>query len=142
MSNVGASLVEHFAALEDPRAGHLTDYKLVEIIMIAICGVICGAETWTDIELFGNERQQWLEQFLQLENGIPSHDTFGRIFARIDTDQFHLCFASWVQAVFQSTKGQVVALDGKTVRRSHDQTNKKKAIHVVSAWATANHSNS
>ncbi len=139
MSNVGASLVEHFAALEDPRAGHLTDYKLVEIIMIAICGVICGAETWTDIELFGNERQQWLEQFLQLENGIPSHDTFGRIFARIDTDQFHLCFASWVQAVFQSTKGQVVALDGKTVRRSHDQTNKKKAIHVVSAWATANH---
>jgi hypothetical protein len=107
--------------------------------MIAICGVICRAETWTDIELFGNERQQWLEQFLQLENGIPSHDTFGSVFARIDTDQFQLCFASWVQAVFQATKDQVVAVDGKTVRRSHDQTNNKKAIHVVSAWATANH---
>ncbi len=139
MSSIGASLAEHFAALEDPRAEHLTDHKLLDIVMIAICGVIRGAETWTDIELFGHERRIWLEQFLELENGIPSHDTFGRVFARIDTDQFQLCFASWVQCVFQTTKGQVVALDGKTIRRSHDKSNRQEAIHVVSAWATANH---
>lgn len=139
MSIVGVSLAKHFSALEDPRAEHLTDHKLVDIIIIAICGVICGAETWTDIELFGHERYHWLEQFLQLENGIPSHDTFGRVFARIDTDQFQMCFTTWVQSVFQVTKGQVVALDGKTVRRSHDRTNNQEAIHIVSAWATANH---
>ena len=76
MNGVGATLTEHLGTLEDPRARHLTDHKLVEIIIIAICGVICGAETWTDIELFGNERLEWLRQFLELENGIPSHDTF------------------------------------------------------------------
>jgi predicted transposase YbfD/YdcC len=125
MSRVDATLTEHFAALEDPRAEHLIEHSLIEIVLVAICGVICGAETWTDIELFGHERQDWLKQFLELKNGIPSHDTFGRVFARIDPDQFQLCFASWVQAVFQVTKGQVVALDGKTVRRSHDRTSDK-----------------
>ena len=139
MAHAGTSLAEHFAALEDPRAEHLTDHKLIDIVMIAVCGVICGAETWTDIELFGQERQAWLGQFLELENGIPSHDTFGRVFARIDTEQFQICFASWAQAIFQATKGEVVALDGKTVRRSHDRSNRREAIHVVSAWATANH---
>jgi len=135
MSFVGASLTEHFAALEDPRSEHLTDHKLVDIVIIAIC----GAETWTDIELFGHERYHWLKQFLELEKGIPSHDTFGRVFARVDTVHFQLCFTSWVQAVFQATDGQVVALDGKTIRRSHDRTNNQKAIHMVSAWATASH---
>lgn len=139
MAEIGASLTEHFALLEDPRAEHLTDHKLIDIIMIAICAVICGAETWTDIELFGNERFDWLRQFLELENGIPSHDTFGRVFAGIDTEQFQVCFASWVQAVFHATKGQVIAVDGKQARRSHDRTNGKHAIHVISAWATANH---
>lgn len=139
MAEIGASLTEHFALLEDPRAEHLTDHKLIDIIMIAICAVICGAETWTDIELFGNERLDWLRQFLELENGIPSHDTFGRVFAGIDAEQFQVCFASWVQAVFHATKGQVIAVDGKQARRSHDRTNGKQAIHVISAWATANH---
>lgn len=139
MSMVGASLAEHFAGLEDPRAEHLIDHKLVDIIIMAICGVICGAETWTDIELFGQERQSWLEQFLDMSHGVPSHDTFGRVFARIDTRQFQLCFVSWVQAVFQETSGQVVAVDGKTVRRSHDRSNGQEAIHMVSAWATASH---
>jgi predicted transposase YbfD/YdcC len=139
MAEIGASLTEHFALLEDPRAEHLTDHKLIDIIMIAICAVICGAETWTDIELFGNERFDWLRQFLELENGIPSHDTFGRVFAGIDTEQFQVCFASWVQAVFHATKGQVIAVDGKQARRSHDRTNGKHANHVISAWATANH---
>jgi predicted transposase YbfD/YdcC len=139
MSGVGASLSEHFASLEDPRTEHLIDHKLMDIIIIAVCGVICGAETWTDIELFGQERRSWLEQFLDMSHGVPSHDTFGRVFARIDTKQFQQCFVSWVQAVFQETKGQVVAVDGKTVRRSHDRTSQQEAIHMVSAWATASH---
>ena len=139
MGTIGATLAEHFGSLEDPRATHLTDHKLIEVIIIAICGVICGAETWTDIELFGNERQEWLKEFLELKNGIPSHDTFGRVFARLDPEQFQARFAGWVQAVFQVTKGEVVAVDGKTARRSHDRRQGKEAIHVVSAWATTNH---
>lgn len=139
MSRIVATLAEHFGSLEDPRVRHLTDHTLMEIIIIAICGVTCGAETWTDIELFGNERLAWLRQFLELKNGIPSHDTFGRVFARLDPEQFQARFANWVQAVFQVTEGQVVAIDGKTARHSHDRGRGKEAIHVVSAWATANH---
>jgi len=139
MTTIGASLAEHFSSLEDPRAEHLTDHKLLDIIMIAICAVVCGAETWTDVELFGNERLSWLRRFLELKNGIPSHDTFGRLFARLDASQFQACFVSWVKAVFKATQGQVIAVDGKQARRSHDRTNDKEAIHVVSAWATANH---
>lgn len=139
MKERGASLAEHFGSLEDPRAEHLTDHKLLEIILIAICAVICGAETWTDVELFGTERLEWLRQFMELENGIPSHDTFGRVFARLDPEQFQTCFISWVKAVFQATQGQVVAVDGKNLRRSHDRTNGREAIHMVSAWATESH---
>lgn len=139
MDDIAASLSEHFAGLEDPRAKHLNDHKLIDIIIIAICAVICGAEGWTDVELFGNERLEWLRQFLKLEHGTPSHDTFGRVFARLDPMQFEQGFLSWVAAVFTVTAGEVVAIDGKTVRRSHDRSNGKEAIHVVSAWATANH---
>lgn len=139
MSAIVPSIDEHFAGLEDPRAEHLNDHKLLDIITIAICAVICGAEGWTDVELFGNERLAWLRQFLALEQGIPSHDTFGRVFARLDPVQFEQCFLSWVGAVFQITKGQVVAIDGKTVRRSYNRGCGQTAIHLVSAWATANH---
>lgn len=139
MKGAGASLAEHFSSLEDPRAEHLIDHKLLEIILIAICAIICGAETWTDVELFGTERLEWLRQFMDLENGIPSHDTFGRVFARLDPEQFQTCFISWVRAVFQVTQGQVVAVDGKSLRRSYDRTNGREAIHVVSAWAMESH---
>ncbi|MDX1687956.1 MAG: ISAs1 family transposase [Candidatus Promineifilaceae bacterium] len=139
MTGVAPMINEHFAGLEDPRAEHLNDHTLLDIITVAICAVICGAEGWTDVELFGNERLEWLRQFLRLENGIPSHDTFGRVFARLDPVQFEQCFLSWVAAVFQMTEGEVVAIDGKTVRRSHDRGCGKTAIHLVSAWATANH---
>jgi predicted transposase YbfD/YdcC len=139
MSEIASAISEHFAGLEDPRADHLNDHKLIDIIIIAICAVICGAEGWTDVELFGNERLEWLRQFLELEHGIPSHDTFGRVFARLDPVQFEQGFLSWVAAVFPVTEGEVVAIDGKTVRRSHDRSNGKEAIHLVSAWATANH---
>lgn len=139
MKAVGASLAEHFGTLEDPRVGYLVEHKLLDILMVAICAVICGAETWKDMELFGNERLEWLRQFMDLENGIPSHDTFGRVFARLAPGEFQGCFMGWVKAVFQVTKGQVVAVDGKSARRSHDLTHGKEAIHVVSAWATENH---
>ena len=139
MGNIAPSISEHFAGLEDPRVEHLSDHKLIDIIIIAICAVICGAEGWTDVELFGNERLEWLRQFLELEHGIPSHDTFGRVFARLDPVEFEQGFLSWVAAVFTVTEGEVVAIDGKSVRRSHDRRNGKEAIHLVSAWATANY---
>ena len=108
MTSAGASLVEHFADLEDPRAEHLTDHKLLDIVMIAICAVICGAESWTDVELFGNERLEWLKQFLELGNGIPSHDTFGRVFALIDAGEFEQAFVNWVQCASELTDGEIV----------------------------------
>jgi predicted transposase YbfD/YdcC len=139
MTGIGAAIADHFATLEDPRAEHLIDHQLIDIVMVTLCAVICGAETWNDIELFDQERLDWLRQFLALENGPPSHDTYGRVFARLDGQQFQACFIAWVQAVFQATQGQVIAVDGKQARRSHDRINGKQAIHVVSAWATANH---
>ncbi|MEM7375841.1 MAG: ISAs1 family transposase, partial [Bacteroidota bacterium] len=112
---------------------------LINILTIALCGIIAGADSWTDIENFGGQKRDWLGEFLDLENGIPSHDTFGRVFALLDPEQFRTSFLSWVQAVFQVTQGQVIALDGKQLRRSHDKTLGKSAIHMVSAWATLNH---
>ena len=103
-----------------------------------ICAVICGAETWVDMEMYGKSKQDWLAGFLDLTNGIPSHDTFGRVFARIDPEEFQGCFLAWIRAVFAVTDGQVIALDGKQLRRSHDNVNGKAAIYMVSAWATAN----
>lgn len=134
-----ASIEEHFGDLEDERKAKGKRHELLDIIVIAVCAVICGAESWTDIELFGKAKQRWLAQYLALPHGIPSHDTFGRVFARLDPKQFEASFLSWVQDVFERTDGEVVAIDGKTVRRSHDRSNGKAAIHLVSAWATANH---
>ncbi len=110
----------------------------MDIIIIAICGVICGADSWVAIETFGKARQEWLEEFLELHSGTRSHDTFGRVFAVIDADEFQTCFVRWVQAVFQVSKGQVIAIDGKIARRSYDKHIGKDAIHMVSAWVSAN----
>ena len=128
----------HFANLEDPRRTFLNDHPLINIVTIALCGVIAGAETWTDIESFGHSKQAWLSRYLDLQNGIPSHDTFGRVFALLDPEQFQACFLSWVQAVFEVTSGQVIAVDGKQLRHSYDKGLGKAAIYMVSAWATAN----
>jgi predicted transposase YbfD/YdcC len=112
---------------------------LLDIVVIAICAVICGADGWVDVEEFGKAKKEWLRTFLELPNGIPSHDTFGRVFAQLDPEQFQQSFINWVQAVSDILDGQVVAIDGKTLRRSHDHTLGKAAIHMVSAWAAANH---
>jgi predicted transposase YbfD/YdcC len=132
------TIAGHFADLEDPRRTFLNDHPLINIITIALCAIIAGAETWTDVESFGHNKQTWLSQFLDLRHGIPSHDTFGRVFARLNPEQFQACFLSWVQAVFEVTSGQVIAVDGKTLRHSYDKTLGKAAIHMVSAWAEAN----
>lgn len=129
------SLWEPFATLTDPRRDHLKEHRLVDIITIALCGVICGADGWAAIETFGREKERWLRTFLALPGGIPSHDTFGRVFARLDPEEFRRCFLTWVRAVVGASEPQVVAIDGKTLRRSHDRSSGKEALHLVSAWA-------
>lgn len=136
---ITSTIEKHFSELEDPRTIHLNNHPLINILTIALGAIIAGAENWTDIENFGQQKAGWLGQFLDLSNGVPSHDTFGRVFARLDPEQFRNCFLAWVQAVFEVTQGQVIAIDGKQLRRSHDKALGKKAIHMVTAWATANH---
>lgn len=132
-------LFEHFKAVPDPRVERTKEHLLLDIIVIAICAVICGADDWVDIEEWGNEKLSWLRQFMPLPNGIPSHDTFGRVFSRLDAEAFQSAFLAWVQSAFEVSEGQVVAIDGKQVRRSYDQKLGKAAIHMVSAWASDNH---
>ena len=124
-----------FEQLEDPRMNRRKRHELLDIIGITVCAVIAGADGWVDVASFGKAKEPWLRTFLKLPNGIPSHDTFGRVFSLIDPEAFEECFRSWVQAVQNRVQG-IVAVDGKTVRRSHDRRNAKKAIHIVSAWAT------
>jgi predicted transposase YbfD/YdcC len=133
-----ATITEHFSELKDPRVDRTKLHLLHDIIVIAICAAICGADTWVDVENFGKAKHDWLKQFLELPNGIPSHDTFGRVFARLDAEQFQTGFLEWIQAVSEVTQGQIVAVDGKKLRRSHDKTIGKNAIHMVSAWASEN----
>ncbi|MDA0265154.1 MAG: ISAs1 family transposase [Chloroflexi bacterium] len=132
------SITSYFSSLEDPRSDHTRRHKLIDIVTIAICGVICGADSWVDLEIFGKSKVGWLKGFLELPGGIPSHDTFGRVFSLLDSQQFRDCFSAWVQAVSALNQGQVIAIDGKTVRRSHDKSLGRSAIHMVSAWASEN----
>ena len=131
-------LKEHFRSLKDPRAQHNIDHLLLDIVLITICAVICGADTWGEIEHYGIAKQEWLETFLELPNGIPSHDTFERLFARLRPEQVQQCFLNWVQAVFKITGGQLISLDGKTLRGSYERGGKQGMIHMVSAWASEN----
>jgi predicted transposase YbfD/YdcC len=126
-----------FAQVEDPRMERTKLHRLRDIIILAICGVLCGAEGWVEIEEFGNAKKAFFTDLLDLPNGIPSHDTFGRVFALIEPKQFEASFIRWVQGISQTVKG-VIAIDGKTLRRSHDQAAGKKALHLVSAWAVEN----
>jgi predicted transposase YbfD/YdcC len=126
-----------FEQVEDPRVERTKRHRLRDIIILAICGVLCGADGWVEIEEFGNAKKAFFTDLLDLPNGIPSHDTFGRVFALIDPKQFEASFIQWVQGVSQKIQG-VIAIDGKTLRRSHDQAAGKKALHLVSAWAVEN----
>ena len=138
MDNVPRSIVERFAALEDPRTGNAKRHQLLDIIVIALCAVICGADNSVEIEEFGKARVDWFRRFLELPNGIPAHDTFGRVFALLDPEQFAACFTDWVRSVSELAQGEVVAIDGKTLRGCHDRGQGRGALHMVSAWATEN----
>jgi predicted transposase YbfD/YdcC len=132
-----AAITAYFSVLEDPRR-YNRRHKLLDIVVIAICAAICGAEGWEDIELFGETKEEWLRGFLELPHGPPSDDTYRRVFAALDATEFQSCFMDWIEAVEELTKGQVIAVDGKTLRRSHDRSKGKKALQMVSAWASAN----
>lgn len=107
-------IVEHFSKVTDPRINRTKEHKLIDIIAIAICAVICGAEDWVDIENFGNGKQVWLQTFLELPNGIPSHDTFGRVFSMIDPKEFQESFQNWVQSIYEFTHGQVLVFESRS----------------------------
>lgn len=131
------SLEESFGKIADPRIDRTKLHKLIDIVIIAICAVICGAEGWEEIEEFGKEKQEWLENILELPNGISSHDTISRVFSKMNPEEFEKCFFLWVGSLAEHISG-VIAIDGKTLRRSHDRLNGKKALHMVSAWAAEN----
>ena len=133
-----AALLEHFRELADPRIERHKEHKLIDVLVIAICAILCGANDWVAVETFGEAKREWFTRFLDLTHGIPSHDTFGRVFAMVSPEALQTCFLRWIQAVAQVTEGQVVAIDGKTLRRSYDRRSAKAAIHLGSAWATHN----
>jgi predicted transposase YbfD/YdcC len=129
-------LVEHFSALEDPRCAGKVEHRLIDILVIAVCAVIACAESWDDIALYGRNKLNWLQSFLTLANGIPSHDTFRRVFMLIDPDAFEACFSTWAQSFAEAFDREVVAIDGKTLRRSFDRGRVQGPLHLVSAWAS------
>jgi predicted transposase YbfD/YdcC len=137
--NPTVSMASYFAEIEDPRIDRTKDHKLLDILVVAICAVICGANDWEAVAEFGRARVEWFSTFLELPNGIPSHDTFWRVFRALDPEQFERSFANWMAAVADKIGGQVIAIDGKTLRRSHDKGLGRSAIHMVSAWACTNH---
>ena len=132
-----AKIQHHFATLTDPRRRKVT-YPLINIVVIAVCAVICGADDFVAIAEFGRKKRKWFARFLDLKEGIPSHDRFNAILAAIKPAEFEQCLLSWITALHDITDGQVIAIDGKTLRRSFDSASGKSAIHMVSAWATAN----
>ena len=136
---ISTSIEEHFGSISDPRIDRQKMHLLLDIISIAICASVCGADKWEDVEEFGKAKQGWLKTFLALPNGIPSHDTFNRVFNRLDPGEFQRSFLNWVSAASELITGQVIAIDGKVLRRSHDRGIGKTAIDMVSAWATENY---
>lgn len=137
--NPATSIDQHFANIEDPRVDRTKRHKLLDILVIAICAVICGADNWEEVQLFGEAKEAWFKNFLELPHSIPSHDTFWRVFAKLDPQQFQESFVNWIASVSEITQGQVIAIDGKTLRRSHDKALGRGAIDMVSAWAAMNH---
>jgi predicted transposase YbfD/YdcC len=130
------SLVEYFADIEDPRVERTKKHQLTDILVIAILAIIAGAQGWEDIENYGISKQRWLEEFLALPNGIPSDDTFRRVFEFIDPEALHRCFVRWVETLVTDMGGEIVPIDGKTIRGSYDRNQGKSALHVISAWAS------
>jgi len=133
-----ASIIEHFSSIPDPRIDRRKRHKLSDIFFITLCASICSANDWVAVELFGKAKEEWFTELLGLENGIPSHDTFGNVFAVIDTQLFSECFSRWVADLTELSGENIIAIDGKCLRRSIDKASNKAAIYMVSAWATEN----
>jgi predicted transposase YbfD/YdcC len=136
--NPAANIEQYFGKLEDPRIERTKVHKLLDIVVIAICAVISGANDWEAVAEWGNDQSEWLQSFLELPGGIPSHDTFWRVFGALNPEQFQSCFVEWISAVSTLTQGQVVAIDGKVLRGSQEKKLGRGAIDMVSAWACAN----
>lgn len=132
------SFLEHFGELPDPRVDRQKRHLLMDILFISVCAVICGATSFVDMEDFGFAKLEWFRERLELPNGIPSHDTFRRVFSLIDPEGFRACFMAWTQAISRAVNGDIIALDGKTLRRSFGSTTGLDAIHVLNAWSSAN----
>jgi len=132
------SLLKRLEQLTDPRVERTKLHLLEDIVMLTIMAVICGADSWTEVEEYGNTKEEWLRQYLKLPNGIPSHDTIGNVMSRIKPKEFENFFVQWMLSIAHITQGEVVSIDGKTLRRSYDTFSGKKAIHMVSAWASQN----
>jgi predicted transposase YbfD/YdcC len=132
------SLAFHFSTLKDPRREHLREHSLIDILLISVCAMLCGAEGFVDFEQFGNAKLEFLRGFLALPNGVPSHDTFARVFAMLDPERFAECFQRWTESLRRAVGAEVVAIDGKSLRRSMDRGQGKSPIHMVSAWAQEN----
>ena len=129
-------LLGAFSEVPDPRASYNQKHRFIDILTITILATICGADTWDEIEDWGNTNLEWLKSFLVLENGIPSHDTFNRVFQMIDPKKLHEAFQTWVNGIITKLEG-VVAIDGKTIRRSREEISQTKPAHIVSAWANS-----
>ena len=132
------SIVEHFERIKDPRIERSKEHGLIDILVMSLCAIIGGADSWVEVERFGKAKKGWFESFLELKNGIPSHDTFGRVFSLINPEEFKRSFVSWIEGIRKRTKGEVVSIDGKTLKGSQDNKNGRSAIHMVSAWANKN----
>jgi predicted transposase YbfD/YdcC len=133
------SIVNYFRDLADPRRETRNKkHRLIDILVIALCGTIAGCQSAVEIAAYGRSKRGWLKTFLPLANGIPSHDTFSRVLQLLDAPMFRDCFVAWVRALHEHTRGQVVPIDGKTLRRSFDSAGGQSALHLVSAWAAEN----
>jgi hypothetical protein len=138
MAKPSVRIAEHFEKLTDPRRGE-PKYPLVNLVVMALCGVMSGADDFVAIADWAREKKDWLAKFLDMSAGVPSHDRFNAVLGAVNPGEFQECLLSWVTALHEVTAGQVIAIDGKTLRRSFDAASSKAAIHMVSAWATANH---
>ncbi|MBP8911973.1 MAG: ISAs1 family transposase [Phycisphaerae bacterium] len=132
------SIRQYFSGLPDPRRRRGRRHRLDELVIIAILAVICCTDNWQEVAQFAWAKRRWLKTFLELPHGIPSHDTFGRVFAAIEPAAFERCFLAWITALAKVRPGQLIAIDGKTLRRSFDRASGKAAIHMISAWSSAN----
>ena len=136
MEPLCSSLIAHFERLEDPRVVGRTTHRLLDIIVITVCAVVSGAESWSDVALYAKQKEAFLRRFLSLPHGTPSHDTFRRVFTLIRPEQIQCCFVEWARSLMTGEDREVIAIDGKTIRRSFDRKKGQHPLHMVSAWAT------